>query len=82
MQQLRLAPEMVLLVQNKEAVRGKFWLTDTDLKRSLILKADKTGKAIMTILRHVGRVSEVSCSRCIPFVVQLEKTGYCSCQYP
>ena len=41
-------------------MRGKFWLTDTDLKKSSILKADKTGKAIMTILRHVNRVAEVS----------------------
>ena len=41
-------------------MRGKFWLTDADLKKSSTLRADKTGKAIMTILRHLGRVAEVS----------------------
>lgn len=30
------------------------------MKRSTLLRPDKTGKAIVTILRHVGRMTEVS----------------------
>ena len=35
-------------------------MTDYDLRRSSLLKPDKTGKALMTILRHLGRIHEVS----------------------
>lgn len=47
-------------LQNKDAVKGRCWLTEMDLKKSTLLRPDKTGKAILTILRHVGRLSEVS----------------------
>lgn len=46
-------------VQSKDAVKGKCWLMDMDLRKGSVLKPDKTGKAIMTILRHLGRIHEV-----------------------
>ena len=52
-------------MQNKDAVRGRCWLTETDMKKSTLLKPDKTGKAIVTILRHVGRLSEVRTNLCL-----------------
>ena len=47
-------------LQNKDVVKGRCWMTDFDLRRSSLLKPDKTGKALMTILRHLGRIHEVS----------------------
>lgn len=46
-------------MQGKEGIRGKFWFVDSDLKGGSALKLDKTGKAILTVLRHLGRLTEV-----------------------
>ncbi|BBG97371.1 Spindle and kinetochore-associated protein 1 homolog [Prunus dulcis] len=40
-----------------EAVKGKHFFLETDMKGPA-LKPDNTGKAILTVLRHLGRVSE------------------------
>lgn len=48
-----------LLLQTKDGIKGSYWLLDMDLKDGNALKHDKTGKAILTILRHLGRVQEV-----------------------
>lgn len=40
-------------------MKGKCWMMDMDLRKGSVLKPDKTGKAIMTILRHLGRIHEV-----------------------
>ena len=48
------------ILQNKDALRGKAWVAETELRKSSVLKGDKTGRAIMTILRHVGRIAEVN----------------------
>ncbi|KAL6128979.1 hypothetical protein ACLB2K_072332 [Fragaria x ananassa] len=40
-----------------EAVKGKHFFLETDMKGPS-LKLDNTGKAILTVLRHLGRVSE------------------------
>ena len=45
--------------QTKEGVKGRHWFLDNDLKSGTSLKLDKTGKAMMTLLRHLGRLSEV-----------------------
>ena len=50
----------ICCLQNKDVVKGRCWLTDYDLRKSSILKPDKTGKALLTILRHLGRIQEVS----------------------
>ncbi|CAH8339021.1 unnamed protein product [Eruca vesicaria subsp. sativa] len=39
------------------AVKGKHFFLETDMKGPM-LKLDNTGKAILTVLRHLGRVSE------------------------
>ncbi|KAI3719210.1 hypothetical protein L6452_20105 [Arctium lappa] len=40
-----------------EAVKGKHFFLETDVKGPT-LKLDNTGKAILTVLRHLGRLSE------------------------
>ncbi|PRQ57515.1 putative spindle and kinetochore-associated protein [Rosa chinensis] len=40
-----------------EAVKGKHFFLETDMKGPS-LKLDNTRKAILTVLRHLGRVSE------------------------
>lgn len=44
-------------ISMKEAVRGKHFFLETDMKGPA-LKLDNTGKAILTVLRHLGRISE------------------------
>lgn len=39
--------------------RGRHWFLETDLKSGLQLKTDKTGRAVLTLLRHAGRLQEV-----------------------
>ncbi|KAL6007864.1 hypothetical protein ACLOJK_033368 [Asimina triloba] len=41
----------------KEGVKGKHFFLETDMKGPG-LKLDNTGKAILTVLRHLGRVHE------------------------
>ena len=48
-----------MLLQSKDACKNRFWLVEDDLKRGTAVKADKSGKAILTILRHLGRLEEV-----------------------
>lgn len=57
-------------IQGKEGIRGKHWFLETDLKSGAALKVDKTGKAILTVLRHLGRLSEVKgpAVKCITFL--------------
>ncbi|KAK6918572.1 Spindle and kinetochore-associated protein 1 [Dillenia turbinata] len=40
-----------------EGVKGKYFFLETDIKGPA-LKLDNTGKAILTVLRHLGRISE------------------------
>ncbi|XP_038877293.1 spindle and kinetochore-associated protein 1 homolog [Benincasa hispida] len=40
-----------------DAVKGKYFFLETDM-RGPSLKLDNTGKAILTVLRHLGRISE------------------------
>ncbi len=48
-----------MLLQSKDACKNRFWLVEDDLKRGTAVRADKSGKAILTILRHLGRLQEV-----------------------
>lgn len=45
--------------QAHEEVKGCFWILERDCRNGTALKMDKTGKAILTILRHLGRLTEV-----------------------
>eukprot|EP00850_Spirogloea_muscicola_P022772 SM000311S11918 [mRNA] locus=s311:100657:102783:+ [translate_table: standard] len=42
-----------------EGVRGKSFLLESDLRGGLSLKLDNSGRAILTVLRHLGRITEV-----------------------
>ena len=42
-----------------EALRGRVWAMESDLKSGAALRLDNTGKTILTLLRHLGRVAEL-----------------------
>lgn len=46
-------------LQGREGLRGQYWFTEAELRNGVALRPDKTGKALLTLLRHMGRVSEV-----------------------
>jgi len=43
----------------KDAARGRFWFLETELKAGTAVRMDKTGKSILMLLRHLGRLQEV-----------------------
>jgi hypothetical protein len=45
--------------QSREGVRGCCWFLDADLSRGVALKRDKSGAALLQLLRHLGRLKEV-----------------------
>ncbi|CAM6119426.1 unnamed protein product [Calypogeia fissa] len=45
-----------------DSIKGKHFFTEADM-RGQILKMDNTGKAILTVLRHLGRTAEVRVGR-------------------
>jgi hypothetical protein len=42
-----------------DALKGKVWAMEADLKSGQALRLDNTGKTILTLLRHLGRVAEL-----------------------
>jgi hypothetical protein len=58
------------LQQTKEAAKGRFWFVESDLRAGAAVKMDKTGKSMLMLLRHLGRLQEVrhdrkaTCSAC------------------
>lgn len=46
-------------VQGKEGLKGRHWYMEADMKQTHTLRPDKTGKALLTVLRHLGRLHEV-----------------------
>jgi len=42
-----------------EGLKGRMWVMEADLKSGAALRLDKTGKTVLTLLRHLGRVAEV-----------------------
>ena len=45
--------------QAREGIKGRFWFMEADMKQTQTLRPDKTGKALLTVLRHLGRLHEV-----------------------
>lgn len=45
-------------MQAKEELHGRQWALESDLKSGTALRLDKTGRSIITVLRHLGRISE------------------------
>ena len=45
--------------QNKDGIKGSFWFLEPDLKDGREVKLDKSGKGLLTLMRHLGRLQEV-----------------------
>ncbi|KAL6761339.1 hypothetical protein V8C86DRAFT_2536128 [Haematococcus lacustris] len=57
------ATELLHSIANKDGIKGRHWLCEADFaKDGVHIRADKTGKSILTVLRHLGRLSEVRCA--------------------
>ncbi len=46
-------------IAGAEALRGRAWALEADLRGGAALRPGGSGKALLTLLRHVGRVAEV-----------------------
>ncbi|KIZ01827.1 hypothetical protein MNEG_6132 [Monoraphidium neglectum] len=53
------AADMYHSLAGKEGIRGHFWFTEVELRNGSALRPDKTGKGLLMMLRHLGRLSEV-----------------------
>ncbi|KAG2491844.1 hypothetical protein HYH03_009800 [Edaphochlamys debaryana] len=56
------ATELYHSVATKDGIKGHFWFLESDLREGVAIKPDKTGKSMLTILRHLGRIQEVRCN--------------------
>lgn len=45
--------------QLKEGVRGRWWFLEADCRAGQHIKLDKSGRAVLTALRALGRLQEV-----------------------
>lgn len=46
----------------QDVLKGKVWVLESDLKSGAALRLDKTGKTVLTLLRHLGRLQETRIS--------------------
>ena len=53
---------MAYNIAGHEALKGRFWVLEGDLRAGTHLRLDKTGKAMMQLLRHLNRLAEVRVS--------------------
>lgn len=53
-----------MMAQSKEGVKGHHFFMDGEMRGAHVLKPDKTGKALLTVLRHLGRLQEVRRTIC------------------
>jgi len=53
------ATELLHTVAMRDGVRGRFWFLESELRDGVSIKADKSGKALLTLLRHLRRMDEV-----------------------
>lgn len=56
------ATELLHSVANKDGIKGSFWFLEPDLKDGREVKLDKSGKGLLTVFRHLGRLHEVRLS--------------------
>lgn len=63
-----------LMVQKHEGIHGSLFFLESDLKGGTHATLDKTGKSILTILRHLGKLTEVCSTDLILFM----SDKYCS----
>jgi hypothetical protein len=45
-------------LQPHEALKGRSWVLESDLKTGAAVRPDKSGRALLTLLRHLGRLQE------------------------
>jgi Spindle and kinetochore-associated protein 1 len=45
--------------QTKDGIKGRYWMTEADLRRGAVLKLDKSGRAVLMMMRTLGRLQEV-----------------------
>jgi hypothetical protein len=53
------ATQQTIKKKVKEGARGQRWFLEADLRGGSALRPDKSGRALLMLLRHLGRVSEV-----------------------
>uniref|UniRef100_A0A383VKE4 Spindle and kinetochore-associated protein 1 n=1 Tax=Tetradesmus obliquus TaxID=3088 RepID=A0A383VKE4_TETOB len=51
--------ELYHSIANKDAAKGRFWFLENDLRAGTAVKMDKSGKSMLMLLRHLGRLQEV-----------------------
>lgn len=51
--------ELYHSIANKEAAKGRFWFLENDLRAGTAVKMDKSGKSMLMLLRHLGRLQEL-----------------------
>ncbi|GFR52007.1 hypothetical protein Agub_g14430 [Astrephomene gubernaculifera] len=56
------ATELLHNATAKDVIKGHYWFLDSDLREGSLVKPDKSGKAMLTLLRHLGRLQEVRCN--------------------
>ncbi|KAK9909740.1 hypothetical protein WJX75_006779 [Coccomyxa subellipsoidea] len=56
------AQMLMVNVAVKEGVKGHHWFMEQDMKNANVLRPDKTGKSLLTVLRHLGRLHELRLS--------------------
>jgi hypothetical protein len=58
-------------------VKGHYFFMDGEMRGAHALKPDKTGKALLTVLRHLGRLQEVCASDLLHAGLLVRKTPCC-----
>ncbi|EFJ46034.1 hypothetical protein VOLCADRAFT_121093 [Volvox carteri f. nagariensis] len=54
------ATELLHSVAMKDGIKGHYWFLESDLREGTAIKLDKTGKSMLTLLRHLGRLQEAA----------------------
>eukprot|EP00892_Ulva_mutabilis_P001663 jgi/Ulvmu1/11498/UM077_0047.1 len=49
------------LARNNPCMQSRMWFLQSDTKRGTVVKFDKSGQALLQVLRHLKRVSEIRC---------------------
>ncbi|KAG1680405.1 hypothetical protein FOA52_015496 [Chlamydomonas sp. UWO 241] len=73
------ATELLHSIVKREGVAGRHFFLEADLKEGNTLRLDKSGKTMMVLLRHLGRVQEVRATlcdqTCLVYVLQQRATA-------
>jgi len=55
--------------QENNETKGRFFFSDSDLRQCKHLRVDATGKAILTVLRHLGRIRNARGSGVTKYII-------------